>query len=132
MIRKTEMDLFASQLDRIWLLVMMIPLLLAAGLLEERAGDHGLPDDGSYRSPLSSTLLGGSHWRIPQDDPAQSRWRESPPPPVGWRSLKQQAEAPSSKRSLELFPPYTPGKTSDYDFISREEKPLIKVFEFGR
>lgn len=114
----------------LWPLLTVLPLLIAAGILENPEGRQGPPGEGAYRSLLSDSPLGSSLWRAPQQD--QNRWREPPPPPVGWRSAPQpRPETASSKRPLELFPRYTPGKTSDYDFISREEKPLIKVFDFG-
>jgi hypothetical protein len=51
---------------------------------------------------------------------------------VGWRTPQpSQSQTSSSKRTIELFPRYEPGKQSDFDYIEREEKPLIKLFEFG-
>jgi hypothetical protein len=114
----------------LWPLLTVLPLIIAAGMLENPEGRQGPLGEGAYRSLLSDSPLGSSLWRAPQQD--QNRWRETPPPPVGWRAAPQPLpENGSSNRPLELFPRYTPGKTSDYDFISREEKPLIKVFDFG-
>lgn len=123
-------DLRTTHSFRLWALLTVLPLIIAAGIPENPDGRQGPPGEGAYRSLPSDAHLGSSLWRAPQQD--QNRWREPPPPPVGWRSAPQpRPENGSSKRPLELFPRYTPGKTSDYDFISREEKPLIKVFDFG-
>lgn len=114
----------------LWPLLTVLPLMIAAGILENPEGRQGPPGEGAYSPLLSDSPLGSSLWRAPQQD--QNHWREPPPPPVGWRAAPQpRPETDSSKRPLELFPRYTPGKTSDYDFIAREEKPLIKVFDFG-
>jgi len=114
---------------RLWPLLTVLPLIIAAGTLEDLDGRQGPLGEGAYRSLPSDPPLASSLWRAPQQD--QNRWREPPPPPVGWRAAPQpRPETASSKRPRELFPRYTPGKTSDYDFISREEKPLINVFDF--
>ena len=116
----------------VWLvgLLVLLPALLAAGTLEHPLNHSSLPEEDSYRSPLSETLLESNRWRIPQEE--KRDWRLPPPPPVGWRTPESsQPEATSSQRNLELFPKYQPGKQSNYDFNEREEKPLIKMFEFG-
>lgn len=114
---------------RLWALLTVLPLIIAAGILENSEGRQGPLGEGAYRSLPSDAPLGSSPWRAPQQD--QNRWREPPPPPVGWRAApRPQSETASSKQSREFFPRYTPGKTSDYDVISREERPLIKVFDF--
>ena len=114
----------------LWPFLAVLPLIIAAGALESTEGRQGPMGQGAYRSPLSESPLDSALWRSSQPD--QNRWREPPPPPVGWRAAPPpRPGTDSSKRPLELFPKYTPGKTSDYDFIAREEKPLIKVFDFG-
>ncbi|MDR4493427.1 MAG: hypothetical protein AB7P17_02715 [Nitrospirales bacterium] len=111
--------------------LMLLPALLAAGTLDNPLHHSSLPDKDSYRSPLSETLLESNRWRIPQEE--KRDWRlPPPPPPIGWRTPQtSQSETSSSQRTLELFPKYQPGKQSNYDFNEREEKPLIKMFEFG-
>ncbi|MGP0595015.1 hypothetical protein ACTRXD_21055 [Nitrospira sp. T9] len=110
---------------------LLLPALLAAAALEQSGTQLSLPDEDSYRSPLSENLLESNRWRIPQEE--KRDWRlPPPPPPVGWRT-PQSAESKTSpsRRTIELFPRYQPGNSSDYDMIEREEKPLIKMFEFG-
>lgn len=112
-------------------LLILLPALLAAGMMEKSGTHLSLPDEDSYRSPLSENLLESNRWRAPQEE--KRDWRlPPPPPPVGWRTpAPSQSETSSSKQTIELFPRYQPGKKSDYDPIEREEKPLIKMFEFG-
>ena len=112
-------------------LLWLIPMLLAAGLIDTSAREGALPEAESYRTPLSDTLFESNRWRIPQEETRD--WRlPLPPPPLGWRSPSTALpETSSSPRTIELFPRYQPGKSSDYDFNAREEKPLIKMFEFG-
>ena len=130
MTRVVQTDLCPPHSFWLWPLLAVLPLIIAAGVLENPRGGLGLPEESAYRSPLSDALMESSRWRVPQHD--HKAWREQPPPPVGWRTSPQPLpKTPSSKRPLDLFPRYAPGKTSDYDSISGEEKPLIKVFEFG-
>ena len=111
-------------------LLILLPALLAAGLIEKSARENSLPEAESYRTPFSDTIFESNQWRAPQEE--ERDWRLPPPPPVGWRTPEtSQSETTSSKRTIELFPRYKPGKQSDYDHIEREEKPLIKMFEFG-
>jgi hypothetical protein len=113
-------------------LFLLLPALLAAGVMEQSGTTQlSLPDEDSYRSPLSDNLLETNRWRIPQEE--KRDWRlPPPPPPVGWRTPQSaQPETSDTKRTIELFPRYQPGKQSDYDFNAREERPLIKMFEFG-
>jgi hypothetical protein len=111
-------------------LLILLPALLAAGMMEKSGTQISLPDEDSYRSPLSDNLFESNRWRAPQEE--ERDWRLPAPPPVGWRTPQpSQTETSSSKRTIELFPRYQPGKQSDYDHIEREEKPLIKMFEFG-
>jgi len=112
-------------------LLILLPALLAAAALEKSGTHMSLPDEDAYRSPLSETLLESNRWRIPKEE--KRDWRlPPPPPPVGWRTPESsQSETSSSTRSIELFPRYEPGKQSNYDPIDREERPLIKMFEFG-
>ncbi len=112
-------------------LLILLPALLAAAALEKSGTQMSLPDEDSYRSPLSENLLESNRWRIPQEE--KRDWRlPPPPPPVGWRTPEtSQSENSSSTKTLELFPRYQRGKQSNYDPIDREERPLIKMFEFG-
>ena len=115
---------------RLWLLLTLLPWLLAAEILQHSERGLDLSENHAYRSPLAEALMGSSKWRSPQQD--QARWRESPPPIGGWRTAPiLPSERPTPPRSLELFPKYVPGQTSDFDFINREDRSLIKVFEFG-
>jgi hypothetical protein len=111
-------------------LLFILPALIAAGIVEKSGTHISLPDEDTYRSPLSENLLESNQWRIPQEE--KQDWRVPPPPPVGWRTPQpSQSTTSSSKRTIELFPRYQSGNPSDFDFIEREEKPLIKIFEFG-
>ena len=130
----------ASPIPEFWLsghdwrmagLLILLPALLAAGMMEKSATDSALPEAESYRTPFSDTIFENNRWRAPQEE--KRDWRlPPPPPPLGWRTPEtSQSETSSSKRTIELFPRYQPGKQSDFDYIEREEKPLIKMFEFG-
>lgn len=112
-------------------LLLLLPALLAAAELEKSGTHLSLPDEGSYRSPLSEKLLESNNWRIPQEE--KQEWRLPPPAPsLDWRAPQEtESETSSSRRTIELFPRYKSGKPSDYDMIEHEEKPLIKMFEFG-
>jgi hypothetical protein len=117
----------------VWLMgvLVLLPALLATGTIENPLNHSSLPDEDSYRSPLSETLLESNRWRIPQEEGRD--WRlPVPPPPRGWRTPEtaKPNTAPST-RTIEIFPRYQPGNPSDFDFIEREEKPLIRIFEFG-
>ena len=111
-------------------LMLAIPMLLAAGMLE-RSGNHTvLPEEQSYRSNFSDTVLDSAEWR--KSPVPKLRWREPSQPSLGWRSPPTtQSSSSSSPRGIKLFPRYRPGRTTDFDPITREEKPLIKLFEFG-
>ncbi len=65
-------------------LMAAMPLLLAAGILEQSGNQHTLPEEESYRSNFSEMILDSSSWRTPQQPGVP--WRESPRPPVEWRS----------------------------------------------
>ncbi|HBP87415.1 MAG TPA: hypothetical protein PKK23_00215 [Nitrospirales bacterium] len=112
-------------------ILILLPGLLAAAALEKSGTHLSLPDEDSYRSPLSENLLESNNWRIPQEK--KRDWRlPPPPPPLGWRTPQPaESESSSSQRTIELFPRFKSGKPSDYDMIEHEEKPLIKMFEFG-
>ena len=113
-----------------WLMTLVIPICLAAGVLEQSANHAILPDEESYRSDLSETILESSDWRKPP--PPTLPWREPPQPKLHWRTAPDSKSSTSqTRRHIELFPKYRPGRTTDFDHIKREEKPLIKVFEFG-
>lgn len=117
----------------VWLVgsLILLPALLAAAALEQSMSHLSLPDEDSYRSPLSKNLLESNRWRIPQEE--KRDWRlPAPPPPLGWRTPQSsQSDTSASKRTLDLFPEYRSGNPTNYDMIEREEKPLIKMFEFG-
>jgi len=112
------------------MLLALLPVLLAAGILEKSGTQISLPDEDAYRSPLSDHLLESNQWRIPQEE--KQPWRLPPPPALGWRTPQPSpSDSSSRKRTIELFPRYKSGNPSDFDLIEREEKPLIKIFEFG-
>jgi hypothetical protein len=111
-------------------IVMLIPVLLAAGMKEPSATDPALPEAESFRTPLPDTIFESNRWRAPQ--PEKRDWRLPPPPPKGWRTPPSSPSEPSSsRRTIEIFPRYKSGNPSDFDMTDREEKPLIKLFEFG-
>lgn len=120
----------SSSMQR-WMMLALLPALLAAGALEKSSSTVDLPDEDAYRAPLSEALFESLRWREPQE-PDQT-WRTPPPPPsVDWRANpKPRAKSSTSKRHIELFPRYQSGKPSDFDMEALEEKPLIKLFEFG-
>ncbi|GJL53359.1 MAG: hypothetical protein NPIRA02_04910 [Nitrospirales bacterium] len=111
-------------------LMFVIPLLFAAGITEQSGQHVILPDEDSYRSNFSETILESLEWRKPP--PTEFPWRTPPRPELGWRTPPSTQPSTTSPRSkIELFPKYRPGAPTDFDHIQREEKPLIKVFEFG-
>ena len=112
-----------------WALLAIVPVILAAGAMEQSAPSMALPDRESYRTPLSDALFESSEWRTPAQ-PDEADWRQPRSSSLGWRTetLPQQSRP---QRKIQLFPRYQPGKSFNYDYINREEKPLIKVFEFG-
>jgi len=111
-------------------LLILLPTLLAAGLLDKSGPHLSLPDENAYRSPLSENLLESNQWRIPQKE--KPAWRIPATPPLSWRTPQApESNTPTSTPTIELFPRYQPGNPSDFDYIKREEKPLIKIFEFG-
>ena len=114
-----------------WSLVLTLPLLIAAGIIEKTTTSSSLPEEQSYRSDLSDIVTESSSWRKGiQDGPS---WRDSSPTPAtGWRTNPEQQATPGSKRKkIELFPKYRSGDPAAFDHSSREEKGQIKVFEFG-
>jgi hypothetical protein len=113
-----------------WAILAIIPTILAAGAMEKSAPGLVLPDEQSYRTPLSDALIESSDWRTPEQPEAD--WRQPRSPALGWRTEPTpQPEQSRSQRKIELFPRYKPGNPTDFDHIDREEKPQIKVFEFG-
>ncbi len=113
-----------------WALLAIVPAILAAGAVEKFAPSLKLPDEQSYRTPLSDTVFESSKWRAPAQP--EAAWRKPPPPSLGWRTESPaQAQSSRSKKTINLFPRYQPGNSMDFDHIHREEKPQIKVFEFG-
>jgi hypothetical protein len=111
-------------------LVLVLQALLAAGLMEKSLMDRTLPEVDSYRSPLPDTIFKSNPWRSP---PIEKRdWRLPPPPPLGWRTApSSESDISSPTRIFDIFPRYQSGSPFNYDLIEREEKPLIKMFEFG-
>lgn len=115
---------------QLWALIAILPALLAAGALEKSSTTIEIPEEDTYRTPLSDALFESLRWRDPQEE--ENNWRIPPPPPRDWRTKPApRSESSSSNRNLELFPRYQPGRTSDFDLQEHEEKPLIKLFEFG-
>ncbi len=112
-----------------WALLAIVPAILAAGAMEPSASSVALPDEQSYKTPLSDALFESSEWRKPaQSDEVD--WRQPRSSSLGWRT-ETPPQPSQSPRKIHLFPRYQPGNPFDYDHIDREEKPLIKVFEFG-
>lgn len=109
-----------------WALLAIVPVILAAGAME--APGLALPDKQSYRTPLSDALIESSEWRTPAQPEAD--WRQPRSPSLDWRT-ETPPQPSRSKKPRRLFPHYQPGNPFDYDPIEREEKPQIKVFEFG-
>ncbi len=114
-----------------WPLLVLFPLLLAAGGMEPSAPSLALPDEKSYRTPLSDSLSESSTWRAPAEP--EATWRQpSRTPSLDWRtSPPSPSESSRSRKTIDLFPRYQSGNPNDFDHINREEKPQIKVFEFG-
>ena len=114
-----------------WPLVLTLPLLIAAGIIEKNTTSSSLPEEQSYRSDLSDMVTESSSWRKGRQDNAG--WRESSPSPAtGWRTNpKQEATSGSTRKRIELFPKYRSGDPAAFDFSTREERGQIKVFEFG-
>ncbi len=112
-----------------WTLLAIVPVILAAGAIEQAAPGLALPDEHSYRTPLSDALIESSEWRTPAKPEAD--WRQPRSSSLGWRTETPSQPQPSrSKRTIHLFPRHQPGNPFDYDHIDREEKPLITIFEF--
>jgi hypothetical protein len=125
-----EGQLFSTPFCRI-ILFAILPVLLAADLLDKSIHLPSIPEEDAFRSPLSENVLKSNPWRAPKKQEERD-WRLPPPPPVGWRTpSSSQFDSSSSQATIDLFPRYQSGKPSDYDMIEREEKPLIKMFEFG-
>jgi hypothetical protein len=113
-----------------WAFLAIVPAILAAGAIEKSAPGLVLPDEQSYRTPLSDALNESSDWRTPAQPEAD--WRQPRSPALGWRTEPTPQPEPSrSSKNMDLFPRYQSGNPNDFDHINREEKPQIKVFEFG-
>ena len=113
-----------------WTLLAIVPMILAAGAMEQAAPSLALPDKQSYRTPLSDALIESSEWRTPAQPEVD--WRQPRSSSLGWRTEPPSQPQPSqSKKRIHLFPRSQPGNPFDYDHIEREDKPQIKVFEFG-
>ena len=114
----------------VWAILALLPAIMAAGVLEKSSTSMTLPEEKTYRSNLSDTIMESSNWRIPHQE--DSGWRKPSPPSVGWRTQPTpESNVSSSQRNRNLFPRYKSGNPTDFDYINREEKPQIKVFEFG-
>ena len=129
MISSVSHDDRITSTTQFWL-VLALPVIVAAGMDDRSAQHIMLPDEASYRSNLSSTILESSEWRSPPVPTLP--WREAPRPKLEWRTTPDPHASTSTSRRIELFPKYRPGRVTDFDYIKREEKPLIKIFEFGR
>jgi hypothetical protein len=104
--------------------------ILPAGAMEKSAPSLVLPDEQSYRTPLSDALIESSNWRTPAQPEAD--WRQPRSPALVWRSEPtQQTEYSRSRKKIDLFPRYQSGNPNDFDHINREENPQIKVVAFG-
>jgi hypothetical protein len=115
---------------QVWALIAILPALLAAGVLKNSSSTIEIPEEDTYRTPLSDALFESLRWRAPQVE--EHNWRIPPSPPIDWRAKPTpHSESFSANRNLELFPRYKPGQPSDFDLRDQEEKPLIKLFEFG-
>jgi len=113
-----------------WTFLAIVPAILAAGAIEKSAPGLVLPDEQSYRTPLSDALIESSDWRTPAQPDAD--WRQPRSPALGWRTEPTpQPEPARSRKKRDLVPRYQSGNPNDSDHINREEKPQIKVFEFG-
>ena len=114
-----------------WALLVIVPMLLAAGAMKQTPS-MTFPDEQSYKTPLSDALFESSEWRTPAQ-PESSGWREPNSSSLGWRTEPTRPARPSrSNKRINLFPRNQGGGNPfDYDHINREEKPQIKVFEFG-
>jgi hypothetical protein len=113
-----------------WALLAIVPAILAAGAIEKSSPSLVLPDEQSYRTPLSDALIESSDWRTPEQP--EAGWRQPRSPALDWRTEPTPQPEPSrSRKKIDLFPRYQSGNPNDFDHINREEKPQIKVFEFG-
>ena len=112
-----------------WALLVIVPAILAAGAMEQSAPSMALPDEQSYKTPLSDTLFESSEWRTPAQ-PDQADWRQPRSRSLGWRT-ETPPQPSRSQKTRRLFPRSQPENPFDYDPIEREYKPQIKVFEFG-
>ena len=113
-----------------WTLLAIVPAILAAGAIEKSAPGLMLPDEQSYRTPLSDALIESSDWRTSEQP--EAGWRQPRSPALDWRTEPTPQPEPSrSRKKIDLFPRYQSGNPNDFDHINREEKPQIKVFEFG-
>lgn len=111
-----------------WALLVIVPAILAAGAMEQSAPGMALPDEQSYKTPLSDTLFESSEWRSPAQPEVD--WRQPRSPSLGWRT-ETPPQPSKSQGKIHLFPRYQPGNPFDYDPIEGEEKPQITIFEFG-
>ena len=114
----------------VWALLALLPVMLAAGAMDRSAPGMTLPDEQSYKTPLSDALFESSDWR--KSPQPEADWRQPRSSSSGWRTESTpKSDIPSSQRNRTLFPRYQPGNPNDFDPINREYKPQIKVFEFG-
>ena len=95
----------------VWLVgvFLLLPALLAAGTLENPLNHSSIPDENSYRSPLSETLLESNSWRIPQEE--KQDWRLPPPlrlPWVGAPLKHPNPKHPTKNVRLNCFPDTNP------------------------
>ncbi len=114
----------------LWCITFVMPMLLAAGILEKSGTSMVLPETESYRSNLSDMILESSEWRSHKEPEVD--WRKPPPPLPAWRSPSSLDSSGTRRQKVQLFPRYQPGNPANFDYLQGEEKPLIKVFEFGR
>lgn len=115
-----------------WTLVLTVPIVMAAGTFDKSTMSSSLPEEESYRSSLSDTVVESSSWRSENLD--YERWRDPPPPrPNRWRSAPSHSyDTRSTERKTEVFPEYEPGNPAFFNYSTREEEGQVKIFEFGR
>lgn len=117
------------RIGTLWTLLCIVPLLLAAELVQRSDSPIHLPAPEAYRSNLSDRIQKFSPWR--QSVPEARDWRGPASPKVEWRNDKTLGPPPSVElQRVDLYPEYRPGDSSTFDLSTREDQSLIKVFEF--
>ena len=113
------------RIGMVWALLCIVPLLLAAELVQRSGSPIHLPAPEAYRSQLADRIQKSSPWR--QSVPSPPDWRASSSPKIEWRTNK--TFGPPRAADLEhvdLYPEYRPGDSSTFDLSTREDQSLIK------